>query len=93
MRAHQQKFPTDGPRQSPGLLAVCALLRIAVVLHRARTTAPLPPFSVRINASRREIKLVFPGNWLRDHPLTGLDLEQEADYLAAVPLRLTVEGH
>ena len=92
VRAHRRKFPTDDPRQSPRLLAVCALLRIAVVLHRARTPTPLPPFSVRIDASRGEIKLVFPGNWLRDHPLTGLDLEQEADYLAAVPLRLTVEG-
>ena len=71
---------------------MCALLRIAVVLHRARTAAPLPSFSVRLDAGRREIKLVFPGNWLRDHPLTGLDLEQEADYLAAVPLRLTAEG-
>ena len=91
VRAHRRKIPADDSPQSP-LMAVCALLRIAVVLHRARTDAPLPSFSVRIDARRGEIKLVFPGRWLLDHPLTRLDLAQEADFLAAIPLRLTVEG-
>ena len=91
VRAHRRKIPADESPQSP-LMAVCALLRIAVVLHRARTDAPLPSFSVRIDARRGEIKLVFPGRWLLDHPLTRLDLAQEADFLAAIPLRLTVEG-
>lgn len=71
---------------------MCALLCIACRAPPARTAGPLPPFSGRDRVGRGEIKLVFPGKWLRNHPLTSLDLAQEADYLAVVPLRLTVEG-
>ena len=91
VRAHRRKFPLDDARQSPRLAALCVLLRLAVVLHRGRATAPLPPFSIQVDANRAEVRLVFPAKWLRDHPLTKLDLEQEAAWLALIPLRLTVE--
>ena len=64
------------------------LLRLAVVLRRSRSEEALPSFSIGVDDG--EIKLVFPGQWLENHPLTQLDLEQEAEYLAAIPLRLTV---
>lgn len=71
---------------------MCALLCIACRAPPTRTAGPLPPFLGATASAAGKIKLVFPGKWLRNHPLTSLDLAQEADYLAVVPLRLTVEG-
>ena len=62
------------------------------MLHRPVPPARCRRFWARPRRPRGKIKLVFPGKWLRNHPLTSLDLAQEADYLAVVPLRLTVEG-
>ena len=92
VRAHRRKFPLEDSRQSPRLVALCVLLRLAVVLHRGRTAAPLPSFTVRFDANDAAIRLVFPAKWLLEHPLTKLDLEQEAAFLSAIPLRLTIAG-
>jgi exopolyphosphatase/guanosine-5'-triphosphate,3'-diphosphate pyrophosphatase len=64
------------------------LLRLAVVLHRGRTTQPLPHVDLR--AADNEIRLEFPDKWLGANPLTRLDLKQEAQYLKAVGLDLRV---
>ena len=88
VRAHRRKFPVAELNASPRLLALCVLLRLAVVLHRGRTEDVLPAFGITLRGNR--IQLSFPGWWLNDHPLTQLDLDQEAAYLSAVPLRLTV---
>ena len=61
---------------------------------RARTRF-LPRFSVSAKdglAPGDEVHLAFPRKWLAEHPLTKLDLEQEAEYLSAIPLRLTVSA-
>ena len=88
MRAHRRKFPIDELGDAPCLAALSVLLRLAVLLCRSRTEDALPRLSIGVGAG--EIKLVLPGEWLGHHPLTKLDLEQEADYLAAIPLRLKV---
>ena len=88
VRAHRRKFPLADLRDAPRLLALAVLLRLAVVLRRSRTDDALPRFSLGMNDG--EIKLAFPAKWLAAHPLTQLDLAQEAEYLAAIPLRLTV---
>lgn len=90
VRAHRRKFPVAELNASPRLLALCVLLRIAVVLHRGRTEDALP--AVGIAVRDRGVELSFPRRWLADHPLTQLDFDQEADYLAIVPLRLIVTG-
>ena len=88
VRTHRRKFPVSELRASPRLAALCVLLRLAVVLHRGRTDVPVPPFKVTLRGQR--IQLSFPSWWLNDHPLTKLDLDQEAAYLSVVPLDLTV---
>ena len=88
VRAHRRKFPAADFLACPGLVALAVLLRLAVVLRRARVARPLPPFSLR--AAGDELALVFPDKWLAAHPLTNLDLKQEAAYLAAVPIKLRV---
>ncbi len=63
------------------------LLRIAVLLHRGRDTAPQ---DVKAVAKGRTLTLEFPPKWLGDHPLTTTDLLQEAEYLRALDFRLRV---
>ncbi len=63
------------------------LLRLAVLLHRSRSTEALPEFTLTV--SNRVIDIQFPDKWLADHPLTRADLKQEAAYLQNVDFSLT----
>jgi exopolyphosphatase / guanosine-5'-triphosphate,3'-diphosphate pyrophosphatase len=64
------------------------LLRLAVLLHRGRSAAPLP--RIQLQAKARSLEITFPRGWLDDHPLTAADLENEVEYLRAVGFRLRV---
>jgi exopolyphosphatase / guanosine-5'-triphosphate,3'-diphosphate pyrophosphatase len=67
------------------------LLRLAVLLHRGRSPQPLP--EVRLIVKSRNITLELPQRWIKEHPLTLEDLEQERAYLKEAGFRLTiVEG-
>jgi exopolyphosphatase/guanosine-5'-triphosphate,3'-diphosphate pyrophosphatase len=90
VRAHRRKFPLDEALpfdRRVQLLAV--LLRISVLLHRSRTVDALP--HIEAKASDDGLQLRFPAGWLKRHPLTKLDLEQEASYLKAMPLTLVLK--
>ncbi len=65
------------------------LLRLAVLLNRGRSKAPLP--EIKLAAKVRLLELKFPSHWLDDHPLTRADLEQECELLKAVGFRLRFE--
>jgi exopolyphosphatase/guanosine-5'-triphosphate,3'-diphosphate pyrophosphatase len=65
------------------------LLRLAVLLHRARAPRALP--AIELGARGRSLELSFPKGWLAGHPLTAADLEQEAEYLRAVGFRLRAQ--
>ena len=82
-------FRSRNSRDPPSLIALCVLLRLAVVLHRGRSENALPAFWVAPTGDG-EIRLTFPKRWLAEHPLTRLDLEQESEYLAVIPLKLAV---
>ena len=62
------------------------LLRISVVLHRSRSINPLP--HIGMQAKDKHIELSIPKRWLEEHPLTRLDLDQEAQYLKAIGYQL-----
>jgi exopolyphosphatase/guanosine-5'-triphosphate,3'-diphosphate pyrophosphatase len=64
------------------------LLRLAVLLHRARGPRALP--EIDLKARGRTLELAFPKGWLADRPLTAADLEQEVEYLQAANIRLRV---
>ena len=89
VRSHRRKFPIEELKGNPGLIALCVLLRLAVVLHRGRAENTLPAFWVAPTGSG-EIRVTFPRKWLAEHPLTKLDLEQESEYLSVIPLKLAV---
>jgi len=62
------------------------ILRLAVVLHRGRSPEPLP--EIRLKVKGRNLTLELPQRWMKDHPLTLEDLEQERHYLKEAGFRL-----
>lgn len=70
------------------LLRLCALLRLAVLLHHSRSRDPLPALRLGCDEMRFEIR--FPEGWLAAHPLTREDLAAETDVFAALGFRLVV---
>ena len=87
VRTHRRKLPPAELATPPALGIV---LRLAVLLHRGRTVDPLPAFAVDVRPAPREIVLRFPARWLAAHPLTRLDLEQEAQYLHSAGVKLAL---
>jgi exopolyphosphatase/guanosine-5'-triphosphate,3'-diphosphate pyrophosphatase len=83
VRNHRRKFNTalfstlasDGIQTTERL---CILLRLAVLLHRGRADdQPGMTLTVKENS----IKISLPDDWLERHPLTQIELENEAVYL------------
>jgi len=90
---HRRKLSLEGldeliPPWDRSALYLIVLLRLAVLLHRGRGPAALPP--IALTARPRSLEVKFPGRWLKDHPLTSADLQQEIDYLKPHGFRLRV---
>jgi exopolyphosphatase/guanosine-5'-triphosphate,3'-diphosphate pyrophosphatase len=93
VRAHRRKFPAGifaglPDPQGKRALRLAVLLRLAVVLHRSRTSTRVPA----VTAQGQTLLLRFPAGWLEEHPLTEADLEQEAQYLKASGVALVVDA-
>ena len=68
--------------------AMTLLLRLAVLLHRGRSTVALPDIKLMPRPDALEVR--FPPGWLEDHPLTVADLQHEIENLKTVGFRLRV---
>jgi exopolyphosphatase/guanosine-5'-triphosphate,3'-diphosphate pyrophosphatase len=66
------------------------LLRLAVLLHRGRSSIALP--DIKLVAREDSLEIRFPPDWLEDHPLTIADLQTEIENLKTVDFRLRVFG-
>lgn len=91
IQGHRRKFPENIIKALPKshvqpIWLLCILLRLSALLHRSRSTAPLPEINLTMTDSK--IVLSFPSDWLNDHPLTLADLGQEKQYLKAVGCKL-----
>jgi exopolyphosphatase/guanosine-5'-triphosphate,3'-diphosphate pyrophosphatase len=64
------------------------LLRLAVLLHRSRSSVPIP--ALRLSARAGTLTLRIGARWLASHPLSLEDLRQEVEYLRAAGLRLRI---
>jgi exopolyphosphatase/guanosine-5'-triphosphate,3'-diphosphate pyrophosphatase len=91
---HRRKFPVQdflslSPYVQRGTRRLCIILRLAVLMHRGRshTAKPFP----MLTTDGDRLTLRFPGHWLADHPLTELELEAEAQRLAAAGIELDFE--
>ena len=84
VRAHRRKFPVSVFKRLPAQQIHSAerlaiLLRLSALLHRSRVSIPMP--EPRLRAEEKRVTLEFPAGWLRQHPLTGADLDEERAYL------------
>jgi exopolyphosphatase / guanosine-5'-triphosphate,3'-diphosphate pyrophosphatase len=91
--AHRRKLNLEGVEELippwDGLaFYLVVLLRLAVLLNRGRSTTPLP--EVVVAARGQTLELRFPARWLKEHPLSVEDLQQEIDFLRASGLKLRV---
>lgn len=66
------------------------LLRLAVVLRRARSQADLP--GLVLKARKGGLDVGFPEEWLEANPLTRVDLAQEQEFLDARGFELRLPG-
>ncbi|HED33800.1 MAG TPA: exopolyphosphatase [Gammaproteobacteria bacterium] len=94
VRVHRGKFTADIFKDSHKdmhllLAQLSVVLRLSVIFHRSRTNKPLPELAISVD--RHELYLKLPDRWLNEHPLTINDLQQEADYLMAIDLKLKTE--
>ncbi len=88
---HRRKLPTGafdslsvGVRDCTRRL--CVILRLAVLLHRGRSPHNKPDPILEADGDR--LSLRFPNDWLGEHPLARLELEEEAARLAAAGFEL-----
>ncbi|GMV44424.1 MAG: exopolyphosphatase [Myxococcales bacterium] len=90
---HRRKLNRDRlaslpPRLLRPALRMSVLLRLAVVLNRARSARPLPPLTAQVRRDRLEV--AFPPGWLEEHPMTREDLAAEAAVVAAAGIELAL---
>ena len=93
VRAHRGKlsgklFNQLAQNSASPVVKLVVLLRLAVIFHRSRANVAVPQLGIDVDGQALNIRI--PTDWLEQHPLTLNDLEQEADYLAALEYRLTV---
>ena len=84
-RSHFKRMPARTRRTA---IRLTTLLRIAVRLHRHRSSEPRPEIKFRPFAHR--LVMEFPKGWLGDHPMTRVDIEKEAVRLAPLGFQLEV---
>ncbi|MCO4770253.1 MAG: Ppx/GppA family phosphatase [Deltaproteobacteria bacterium] len=91
---HRRKLHLDrvsehiGPSQLQLALQFTVLLRLAVRLHRTRSSRSQPP--IAMSAKGNDLVLRFPVGWLAEHPLKHADLVDEASLLPAVGFSLNI---
>jgi exopolyphosphatase/guanosine-5'-triphosphate,3'-diphosphate pyrophosphatase len=93
IQGHRRKFPLAIFETLPSNIReharrLCLLLRLAVLLHRGRSASlEVEP---QLTAGNKHLKLRFPPGWLDAHPLTQMELEQEAIQLGSAGIKLSV---
>jgi exopolyphosphatase/guanosine-5'-triphosphate,3'-diphosphate pyrophosphatase len=90
---HRRKLDLEGieellPPWDSRVLYLIVLLRLAVLLHRGHSSVALPP--IELSPTPKSLEVQFPPRWLKDHPLTSADLQQETEHLRQVGFRLRV---
>jgi exopolyphosphatase / guanosine-5'-triphosphate,3'-diphosphate pyrophosphatase len=93
VEGHRRKLTLQGldelvPPWDRDALFLIVMMRLAVLLHRGRSPTALP--AIELAARSRSLEVRFPARWLKEHPLTMADLQQEAEYLRAVGFKFRV---
>ena len=93
VRGHRRSLPVRPLRALPPRLTtpatrVTLVLRLAALMHRSRVDNSAP--QIGLSVREYHLRLALPQHWLEAHPLTGTDLQQEREMLAAFGITLTV---
>lgn len=83
-KLHKRDFSQLSASRARRTSRLVVLLRLAVLLHRARAPQPLPVLHLEENTDGKLLTLRFPRGWLSEWPLTRGDLTGEAHYLRAL---------
>jgi len=91
VRLHRRKVDRDLVARAPApfdrwLPGLACILRLAVILNRARATVPAAVPAIEAADSR--LTLRFDEGWLASHPLTAADLAEEVGALRGLGIRL-----
>ncbi|MFT3907196.1 MAG: exopolyphosphatase [Steroidobacteraceae bacterium] len=91
--AHRRKLQLERleeliPPWDQRALEIIVLLRLAILLQRGRSNRALPDIVLRAHGRTLEVR--FPARWLKEHPLTVTDLQQEIDFLAPQGIKLRI---
>lgn len=89
---HRRRFPVQECLALPhawqdATRGLCVILRLAFLLNRGRSASQKPSPTLTVDGV--SVALRFPEGWLTEHPLTQMELEQEAERLAASGLNFT----
>jgi len=94
IRTHRRKinpdlfvFNSDELQQNVMRLAI--ILRLAALIHRGRNSASKP--KLKFYADNNKLCLVFPEEWLDEHPLTKAEIKEESAFLKQIDYELTFE--
>ena len=92
---HRRKINMELVNQLPArwqeqAIYMIVILRFAVLVNRDRVPKKIPP--VRITRHTQYIKIALAQRWLKRHPLTAAELEQEENYLKALGIDVKIGG-
>ncbi len=92
VQAHRRSFPYDLFAGLPRVwrekaMQLALLLRLAVILHRSRSTAGVSVPDCQL--TEKTLRLTFSRKWLQQHPLSLADFEEEARLLAKRDIEFT----
>lgn len=96
VRAHRRKisdslFAGFNEPDRVSVLRLSILLRLAVLLHRGRNPRQRELPRLSVDTEQRSLHLTFADGQLEERPLTWAELVREADYLAAVNVKLVID--
>ena len=90
VRTHRRSLQISEPMpHGKSLMHLCVILRLAVTFRRNRSEAR--PVATTIARSGDVFTIEIDRDWLNAHPLTRMDLEQEANTLAAAGTELNIK--
>jgi len=93
IRSHRRKINSNlfKELQKPynhAAIGGCAILRLAILLHRNRSDTALP--EIQFEAEKKKLHMTFPERWLDENPLTHTDLKMEQTFLKGIKLDLSI---
>jgi exopolyphosphatase/guanosine-5'-triphosphate,3'-diphosphate pyrophosphatase len=88
---HRRKFPVEVFAALPRFVRnnarrLCFILRLATLIHRGRSGHVKP--NPQLTVANDTLTLSFPDAWLATHPLTQLELKEEAERLSQAGVTL-----